>query len=1237
MIAVTVFVALITWAIVKYVLHMRHTESYVKNLKFVTPFVPFFGNILTLIRISGDNAETFSELFETVKRQETPLKSYIGHELNIILDKPEDVKTILTSPNCLDKPFMYNFFPYKHGLLNERSGKRWKPIRKLFNPMFNLKMLQSFIPIFNEKTRKLVKQLEKEVGNRKGFDIEHYVGACNLDSICTTIMGLDIDLNSSGGKEFIRSFDNIHNVVARRIASPWTYFDSIYRWTNLYKEEEKEVSAMRFLTNKVFDEKTRAHLALENNNPPESLDCGSKRAHLPIIPLYFEGKLSEELVKQQIETFLGGGYETTALITSFTILTLSMHPHIQEQVFDELHSVYETQDEETTYEHIRKLHLLDRVIKETMRLLPLACLLLRTTTAEIPISKCTLPRDTSIIISVFTMHRRKDIWGDDANDFNPDHFLPENVEKRHPFAFAPFSLGPRNCIGHQYAMFSMKVMLSTILRKFKFSPVKLMKMSDLKLTFEITLKLVDKYLVTVSPRNCNKPEDVKEILMSSNCFDKPFMAEFFPFKNGIVIESSGARWKPLRKLLNPERRGRRTRVFEENIKVHLAAKCDNPSGNSEYQWNKAHLPFIPLYIEGKMTEELVKQQIESFLIAGYETTGSATAFAILALAMHPHIQEQVFKELRLVYESQDEETTNEHIQKLHLLDRVIKETLRLFPTAPNLLRSTSDMVSISNCTLPKDTSVILSIFTMHRRKDVWGDAEEFNPYHFLPENVEKRHPFAFVPFGVLMTWAIAKYILRMYNYERYVNHLKFKRPFFPFFGNIFSFVGLSPAELFSEFVRFATESETPLKTYIGSQLVITLDKPEDVKAVLMSPNCLDKPFVYDFYPSPNGIITQRSGAKWKPVRKLLNPMFNLKTLQSFIPIFNEKTKYLVKELEKEVGKSAFDIMTYAEDCTLDEICSTVMGLDIDLKSNQGKEFIHSMSAVFDIIVHRFTRPWIHYDFTYRFTKLYKEERKLLENIRNLTNLVFDEKIKAFESNNGRSCRDDKYLSKGPHMPLIELFIEGKLSEEMVKQQIEIIIMAGFDTTATTTAYVTLMLAMHPHIQDQVFKESQMIFKAQNEDITYEHIQKMNILDRVIKETMRLFPVAALTSRVSTNEVSISNCVLPKDTVFEVAIYTLHRRRDIWGDHANEFNPDHFLPENVEKRHPFSFLPFSGGPRNCIGYQYGMFSMKIMLSAILRHYKFSTDLKMSELKTKFEILLKLENKHMVKIERRNWSN
>lgn len=163
--------------------------------------------------------------------------------------------------------------------------------------------------------------------------------------------------------------------------------------------------------------------------------------------LFFSGKFSEQIVKEQIETVIIAGNETSALTLSYTILLLAMYPEIQDRLYNELRSVYATQDEDTTYEHLQKLPYLDMVLKEGMRMFPVAPFLVRTAIADTPISNCVIPKGAIIMLSVFNLHRRKDVWGDDAEEFNPEHFLPERQNERHPFCFLPFSGGPRNCIG----------------------------------------------------------------------------------------------------------------------------------------------------------------------------------------------------------------------------------------------------------------------------------------------------------------------------------------------------------------------------------------------------------------------------------------------------------------------------------------------------------------------------------------------------------------------------------------------------------------------------------------------------------------------------------------------------------------------------------------------------------------------------------------------------------------------
>lgn len=197
--------------------------------------------------------------------------------------------------------------------------------------------------------------------------------------------------------------------------------------------------------------------------------------------------------------------------------------------------------------------------------------------------------------------------------------------------------------------------------------------------------------------------------------------------------------------------------------------------------------------------------------------------------------------------------------------------------------------------------------------------------------------------------------------------------------------------------------------------------------------------------------------------------------------------------------------------------------------------------------------------------------------------------------------------------------------------------------------------MHQDVQERVVQEIVSVFGHGDLDITTEEILKLDYLTMVINESLRLFPITPLIGREIMKDIQLEKFILPAGSSIVIPIYKVHRNVDTWGPNSNLFDPDNFLPVNVEKRHPYSYLPFSNGPRNCIGksnklfvlallrtnylitfksgMKYSLLAMKTMLCHLLRSYKFTTSLKYSELRFKMCLDLKISNKHMVRIERR----
>ena len=109
------------------------------------------------------------------------------------------------------------------------------------------------------------------------------------------------------------------------------------------------------------------------------------------------------------------------------------------------------------------------------------------------------------------------------------------------------------------------------------------------------------------------------------------------------------------------------------------------------------------------------------------------------------------------------------------------------------------------------------------------------------------------------------------------------------------------------------------------------------------------------------------------------------------------------------------------------------------------------------------------------------------------------------------------------------------------------------------------------------------------------------MERCIKESLRLYPSVYFISRILGEDLRLTNgYLLPKSTDVFIHIYDVHRNPDVYPD-PERFDPDRFLPENCQNRHPYAYLPFSAGPRNCIGQKFAILELKAALCAILSNF------------------------------------
>lgn len=178
---------------------------------------------------------------------------------------------------------------------------------------------------------------------------------------------------------------------------------------------------------------------------------------------------------------------------------LALHPDVDRKVSEEIEEHYQ-EGTYLDYETVKKCTYLDMVVKEVLRIFPVAPIILRENLTDIDLDGMgTIPKGTTFLIIMYTLHRLKSIWGSDAEKFNPDNFLPENIAKRPTFSYIPFGNGGRNCIGLNFANLNVRMTLIKLLAKYKFTSK--LKYDELQMKYGISLKLNHEYSVEAQLRH----------------------------------------------------------------------------------------------------------------------------------------------------------------------------------------------------------------------------------------------------------------------------------------------------------------------------------------------------------------------------------------------------------------------------------------------------------------------------------------------------------------------------------------------------------------------------------------------------------------------------------------------------------------------------------------------------------------------------------------------------------------
>lgn len=178
-------------------------------------------------------------------------------------------------------------------------------------------------------------------------------------------------------------------------------------------------------------------------------------------------KLTDEEIIGQCIVFFVAGSETAGATLAFTAFYLAHHPDVQDKLLREIDDAVKSRDNESTYKFVQSLEYLERVICEVLRLATVGYINVRQCMETCVIEGVEFPAGVCVNIPAFVIHRIPEYWPEPER-FDPDRFLPELVKKRPAFAYMPFGLGPKQCIGIRMAQLELKMALVQILQRVKF-------------------------------------------------------------------------------------------------------------------------------------------------------------------------------------------------------------------------------------------------------------------------------------------------------------------------------------------------------------------------------------------------------------------------------------------------------------------------------------------------------------------------------------------------------------------------------------------------------------------------------------------------------------------------------------------------------------------------------------------------------------------------------------------------
>lgn len=361
------------------------------------------------------------------------------------------------------------------------------------------------------------------------------------------------------------------------------------------------------------------------------------------------------------------------------------------------------------------------------------------------------------------------------------------------------------------------------------------------------------------------------------------------------------------------------------------------------------------------------------------------------------------------------------------------------------------------------------------------------------------------------------------------------------------------------------------------------------------------------------------GKKWKSLRSKLTPAFSsgkLKRMFYLLAECGEEFQKLI-DISSETDRP-YEIRELAAKFTIDVIGTCAFGIQINALTDEESEFHRAakklskpsykatlwrmlrtaMPRLYKFLGVQVIDPGVTKFFKDVVSQMIKQREEYGIKRHDFMDLLIELKNKGTldEFGSGLVCNDED----------TETADEIELDENSIAAQAFVFFAAGYETSSNTIAFCLHELALNTEIQEKTRRDIQDAIDSRNGKLTYDAVQDMKYLDMVIAETLRKYPPASMLSRRCEYQYQIPNSKveLPAGIRVIIPIYGLHHDPNYYPNPAI-FNPERFTEENKRTRHPYAYLPFGEGPRNCIGMRFALLQIKVGIISFLRNHRVET--------------------------------